>query len=77
METRSLNINYNNKLCGSYMFEFSVGKDVKKKNNNDKISAYLLALCLILIVKELKIRVEYGRVVTTLNMIKDEISFLV
>jgi len=38
------------------MFEFSVSKDMEKKNNNDKrrIPAYLLALCLILIVKELK-----------------------
>jgi len=33
---------------------------MKKKNNNDKkkIAAYLLALCLTLIVKELKISVE-------------------
>jgi len=59
-------------ICGSYMFEFSVSKDMKKKLKNDKrrILAYLLELCLILIVKELKISVEQGRVVTTLNVIK-------
>jgi len=46
----------------SYMFEFSVSKDTKKKKNNDKkrIPTYLLTLCLTQIVKELK---------TTLNMI--------
>ena len=33
--------------------------------------------CLTLIVKELKISVEQGRVVTTLNIIKHEISYLV
>jgi len=43
-------------LCGSYMFEFSVSKDMKKKTNNDerRILAYLIVLCLTLIVKELK-----------------------
>jgi len=47
-------------ICESYMFEFSVSKDMKKYNNNDKrrILAYLLALYLTLIVKELKIPVE-------------------
>jgi len=54
------------------MFEFSIRKDMGKKNNNDKrrIPTYLLILCLTLIVKELKISVEQGRVVITLNMIK-------
>ena len=56
------------------MFEFSVNKDKKKKikNQNDKrrIPTYLLAYLLTLIVKELKISVEQGRVVTTLNIIK-------
>jgi len=54
------------------MFEFSVSKDMEKKNNNDerRILAYLLTLCLTLIVKELKISVEEGRVVTTLSIIK-------
>jgi len=63
-------------ICGSYMFEFSVSKDMKK-NNNDKrsISTYFLALCLTLIVKELKISVEKSRVVTTLNIIKHKISY--
>jgi hypothetical protein len=56
-------------ICGSYMFEFSVDKDMKDyKNNNDKrrISTYLLTL----IVKGLKISVEQGRVVKALNIIK-------
>jgi len=61
------------------MFEFSVCKDMKKiKNNNDKrrILACILALCLTLIVKELKISVEQGRMVTTSNIIKHSISYL-
>ena len=44
-------------ICGSYMFEISVNKDIEKiKNNNDKrrILAYLLTL----IAQELKISVE-------------------
>ena len=50
------------------MFEFSVGKDMKVTNNNDKrrIPTYLLTL----IIKELNISVEQGRVVTTLNIVK-------
>ena len=54
-------------ICGSYMFEFSVTKDIKI-NNNDKrrILTYLLTL----IIKELKTSVEQGRVVTTFNIIK-------
>jgi len=44
-------------IYGSYMFEFSVSKDTNFffLNNNDKrrISGFLLALCLTLIVKEL------------------------
>jgi len=60
-------------IHGSYMFEFSVNKDMKKiknKFNNDKrrILAYLLALCLTLIIKELKISVEQGKVITTLKI---------
>ena len=57
--------------CGSYMFEFSVSKEMKKKINNDKkrIPSYLLAYLLTLIVKK-KISAEQGRVVTTLNIIK-------
>ena len=54
------------------MFEFSVSKDMKKKNNIDKrrILAYLLAYLLTPIVKELKIGVEQGRVVTTSKLMK-------
>jgi hypothetical protein len=57
--------------CGSYMFEFSVTKDIKI-NNNDKrrIPTYLLANMLTLIIQELKISVEQGRAATTLNIIK-------
>ena len=53
------------------MFEFSVSKDMKI-NNNDKrrILTYLLVNLLTLIIKELEISVEQGRVVTTLNIIK-------
>ena len=54
------------------MFEFSVSKDMKKSNNNDErgIPSYLLVYLLTLLVKELKISVEQGRVATTLNRIK-------
>ena len=54
------------------MFQFSVSKDMKNINENDKmiIIAYLLAHLLALIVKVLKISVEQGRVVTTLNRLK-------
>ena len=57
-------------ICGSYMFEFSVSKDMKK-NNDDKrrIPTYLLAYLLTLVANKLKISVEKGRVVTTLNII--------
>ena len=50
-----------------YMFDFSVNQDIKI-NNNDKrrIPTYLLTL----VIKELKISVEQGRVVATLNFIK-------
>ena len=48
------------------MFEFSVNKDMNKINK----STYLLACLLALIVNQLKISVEEGRVVTTLNIIK-------
>ena len=49
------------------MFEVSVSKDMKKKYNNDKrrIPTYLLVYLLTLIVKELNINVEQGRVETT------------
>ena len=46
------------------MFEFTTNKDMKIRVNNDKkrIPTYLLAYLLTLIVKELKISVEQGRV---------------
>ena len=49
------------------MFEVSVSKDMKKKYNNDKrrIPTYLLVYLLTLIVKELNISVEQGRVEIT------------
>jgi hypothetical protein len=56
------------------MFEFSVSKDMKKKKEDiirevavGKVAAHL---CLTLIVKELKIGVEQGKMVTTVNVIK-------
>ena len=48
------------------MFEFSVSENMKKTNNDKRrIPTYLLVYLLTLIVKELKISVEQGRVVTT------------
>ena len=61
-------------ICESYMFEVRCSKDMKKKkNNNDKrrFPSHLRAYLLTLIVKELKISVEQGRVVTTLTIIKN------
>jgi hypothetical protein len=54
-------------ICGSYMLKFSVSMDIKL-NNDDirRIPTYLLTL----IIKELKISIDQGRVVTTLNIIK-------
>ena len=55
------------------MFEFSASKDMKiNKYNNDKriIPTYTLSYLLTLIVKELKVSVEQGRVVTISNIIK-------
>ena len=66
-------------ICESYVFEFSVSKDMKsmfhkKKGGNREGSG---TLCLALIVEDLKICFEHGRVITTLNTIKHYISFLV
>ena len=54
------------------MFEFSVSKDVEKKDiiREVAIGTIVAHLCLTLIVKELKISVEQGRMITTLNIIK-------
>ena len=61
-------------ICGSYMHEYSVSKDMKKKKLTmikrrkevavGKVAAHF---CLTLIIKELKISVEHDRVVTTLD----------
>jgi hypothetical protein len=71
-------------ICGSYMCECysSVSKDILyEKKKKDKIrevgvGEVIAHLCLTLIVKELKITFEHGRVVTTRNIIKHEISYL-
>jgi len=52
-------------IRGSYMFEFNVSKDTKKKDiikevTIEKVTAHL---CLTLIAKALKINVQQGRVV--------------
>ena len=54
------------------MFEFSVGKDMKRRGIIREVAVGKVAtyLCLTPIVKELKISAEQGRVVTTLNIIK-------
>jgi hypothetical protein len=60
-------------ICGSYMHEFSVSKDMENKNDIIKevaVGKVAAHLCLTLIVKGLKISVEQDRVVTTLNVIK-------
>jgi len=59
-------------LCGSHMFEFSVSKDMKKKDiiREVAIEKIVARLCLKPIIKELNISVEHGRVVTTLNIMK-------
>ena len=52
--------------CESYMFEFSVSKHMKRrrsKSDNMRIPTFILTYLLTLIVKELKISVEQGRVV--------------
>ena len=58
-------------IRGSYMFEFKVSKDMKKNDITREVAVGKVAahLCLALIIKELKINVEQGRVVTTLNLI--------
>ena len=52
------------------MFEFSVNKDMKKKDviREEVVGKVVAHLCLS--VKELKISVEHGRMVTILNIIK-------
>ena len=62
-------------ICGSYMHEYSVSRDMEKINNDKRrkevaIGKVVAHLCLTLIIKELKINVEHDRVVKTLNVIK-------
>ena len=64
-------------ICGNYMFQFSVSKDMKKNNDKRRFPTYLLANLLTLIIKELKISVEQCIVVTTLNLNKHQIFYLV
>ena len=55
------------------MFQFSVSKGMEEfffNNDKGRIPTYLLACILTLIVKELKISVEQGRLVTILNIMK-------
>ena len=49
----------------------SVSKDMKKNNNKRRIATYLLVNLLTLIIKDLKISVEQGMLVTTLNINKN------
>ena len=54
------------------MFEFNASKDMKKKKDITRevaVGKVAAHLCLTLVVKALKISVEHGRVVTTLNTI--------
>ena len=54
------------------MFEFSVSKDMKERITGREVAVGKLVthLCLTLIIKESKISVEQGRVVTILNILK-------
>ena len=47
-------------------------KDIIREEAVGKVASHL---CLTLIVKELKNSVEHGRIVTTLNIIKHQISY--
>ena len=56
------------------MYKFNVSKDMKKINNEKRrkevaVGKVTVYLCLTLIIKELRIIVEHGRVETTLNII--------
>ena len=46
-------------ICGIYMFEFSVSKDIKLNNSvNMRIPTYIEAYLLTLIIKDMKISVQ-------------------
>jgi len=59
-------------IYGSHMFGFSVSKDMKKCFTRRKVAIgkVVAHLYLTIIVTELKIGIEQGRVVTTLYIIK-------
>ena len=59
-------------ICGSYIFEFSVNKDMNKKDIIREMTLEKVAthICLTLIVKNLKNCVKHGRAITSLNIIK-------
>ena len=54
------------------MFKFSVSKDMKREDiiREVAVEKVVAHLCVTLIIKRVKISAEYGRVVTTLNIIK-------
>ena len=53
------------------MHKFSVNKDMNDTRRKEvTVRKVVVHLCLTLIVKELKISVEHGKVVTTLNITK-------
>jgi hypothetical protein len=58
-------------ICGSYMHEFSVSKDMRNDERRKEVvvGKVVAHLCLTLIIKDLKKSVEHDRVVTTLNII--------
>ena len=64
------------------MHEFSVSKDMEKFDNDKRRKEVVVGelpehICLTLVIKNLKIIVKRDRVVTTLNIIKHYISYLV
>ena len=70
-------------VVGKVVAHLCLTLNIWKKINNDKrrrdmvVRKVVAHLCLTLIIKELKFCVEYDRVVTTLNIIKHYISYLV
>jgi hypothetical protein len=61
------------------MFEYTVTNDLKRRDIIREVAVGKIAAhsCLTQIVRDLKISVEQGRVVTTLNIIKHKISYLI
>ena len=54
------------------MFEHSVSRDIIREVALGKIATYI---CLTLVVKELKMSVDQGRVVTTLNTVYSNTTY--